>query len=62
MFRICEGLDCVVGKTKCAVCAVAKRNFKNAKGQLFLAFLSTVPIPKHGQPESLAASSIWSLC
>jgi hypothetical protein len=39
-----------------------KEILKNAKGWLFLSFLSPVSIAKYGQLESLSAWSIWSVC
>lgn len=39
-----------------------KEILKNAKGGLFLSFLSPDPIAKHGQLESLSAWSIWFVC
>jgi len=62
LFWFCEGLACVLGKTKCVQCGWQKEILKNGKGWLFLFSLSLVSIAKHGQFESLAARSILSEC
>jgi hypothetical protein len=58
-FGFAEGSAlCVGAKPNVPMCGWLKEILKNAKGWLFLSFLSPVPKEKHGQFESLSA---WSL-
>ena len=65
-----KGRLCVQGKSQmCQLCGGLKEILKNAKGGLFLFFLSTVPTAKVGQPvcpslgrDGLYVESIFSHC
>lgn len=65
LFWFCEGLvprPRDVGQNQmCRLCGCLKEILKNAKGRLFLFFLSLGLIAQQGQLESLAAWSIWSV-
>ena len=62
-FGFAEGSAlCVGAKPNVPMCGWLKEILKNAKGWLFLSFLSPVSIAKYGQLESLSAWSIWSVC